>query len=81
MRVTKRHTAGIVVIAGAAMTFGFAPVASAAPECVQTAPYTTQCRTNGSTAINTSPNPNNQNFGPWGPGYGYGYGIPIFGWW
>lgn len=55
-----------------------APAGSAAPECTNTSPNTTQCQTNGSTQIITSP-PAMRNYGPWyGPMFGFG-GIGI-GW-
>ena len=55
-----------------------APAGSAAPKCTNTSPNTTQCQTNGSTQIVTSPPPLN-NYGPWyGPMFGFG-GIAI-GW-
>jgi hypothetical protein len=56
-----------------------APAAAIPPRCVDTGPNTTQCSTNGSTAIVTSP-PRNQfaNFGPWfGGGWGWGGGLVI----
>ncbi|CDO32075.1 hypothetical protein [Mycolicibacterium porcinum] len=55
-----------------------APAGSAAPKCTNTSPNTTQCQTNGSTQIVTSP-PALNNYGPWyGPVFGFG-GIGI-GW-
>jgi hypothetical protein len=56
-----------------------APVAAAAPECTTVAPNTTQCETNGSAQIVTSPQLTNN----WGwPGWGGGFilGIGGFGW-
>ncbi|ALI25169.1 MULTISPECIES: hypothetical protein [Mycolicibacterium] len=48
-----------------------APLGSAAPRCTTTSPHTTQCQTNGSTAIVTSPPA--LNTGPWyGPVFGFG---------
>lgn len=46
-----------------------APVASAAPQCVQTGPTTTQCTSGGHTQIVTSPPVNNN-----GPFYGWPFG-------
>lgn len=46
-----------------------APVASAAPQCVQTGPTTTQCSSSGHTQIVTSPRADNN-----GPFYGWPYG-------
>ncbi|QRY51570.1 hypothetical protein [Mycolicibacterium septicum] len=55
-----------------------APAGSAAPKCTNVSPNTTQCQTNGSTQIITSP-PAMRNYGPWyGPMFGFG-GIGI-GW-
>lgn len=53
-----------------------APTGSAAPKCTTTSPNTTQCQTNGSTAIVTSP-PALNNYGPWyGPVFGFGgFGV------
>ena len=53
------------------------PAAAIPPRCVDTAPNTTQCSTNGSTAIVTSPPSNrfnNYGFGPW---FGWGGGLVI----
>lgn len=58
-----------------AATVMSAPVAAAAPQCTQTGPTTTQCETNGSAQIVTSPP--NVNNGPWYP-YG-GFGISLGG--
>ncbi len=57
--------------------------ANAIPRCVNTAPYTTQCETNGSAQISTQPGPWTYNYGwpgwgwaGWGwPGFGFGFGI------
>jgi hypothetical protein len=64
-----------IILAGMAVTTAFttafttalaaAPVAAAKPECTQTGPTTTQCVTNGSAQITTSP-PNVT------PGFGLG---------
>jgi hypothetical protein len=56
-----------------------APVAVAAPKCTTVAPNTTQCETNGSAQITTSPQLQNNNWGwPWGGGFIIGIGG--FGW-
>jgi hypothetical protein len=64
-----------------ACVFAVAPVTSAAPECVNVGPTTTQCQTNGSSQIVTSPAPIN-NWGGWGPYWGGGLviGLGDFGW-
>lgn len=52
----------------------FSPTASAAPECTNISPQTTQCSTTGgSNRITTSPP--NTNYGTW-PGWTYGYYGP-----
>jgi uncharacterized membrane protein len=55
-----------------------APIAVAdPPDCTQTAPRTTQCRTSGGSAqIVTSPQQRNYNSYPW---YGYGWGLSFGG--
>lgn len=52
----------------------FSPVAQAAPDCTNVSPRTTQCRTNGSTSIYTSPPPLDYGWPGWGYGWGYGWG-------
>ena len=75
-RVTR--TAAAVLAATAALAF--APVAAATPNCTQTGPTTTQCETNGSAQIVTSPpNVNNGPYYPYG-GFGFGFGGFGFGW-
>jgi hypothetical protein len=53
--------------AGVCAAVAMAPVAAAAPpECTNVAPNTTQCETNGSAQIVTSPSVTNNNWGwPW----------------
>lgn len=55
-----------------------AHAASAAPECTNVSPTTTQCQTNGSTQIVTSP-PAMRNYGPWYGGV-FGFGGIGIGW-
>jgi hypothetical protein len=64
------------VCAGVAL----APVAVATPQCTTTAPNTTQCQTNGSTAIVTSPQQNNNWGWPWWGGGGIVIGFGGWGW-
>lgn len=69
--------AGLAPVLGAgcvAVSVALAPAAVATPKCTTTAPNTTQCETNGSTQIVTSP-PNFNNF-PW---FGYPFGGFIVG--
>ena len=54
------------------------PVASAAPECINIGPNTTQCQTNGSSQIVTTPPPIS-NGGGWGPYWGGGLIIGLGG--
>jgi hypothetical protein len=71
MSIKSRCVTTILVAASASAAVAFAPLATAAPECTKTSPNTTQCETNGSAQIVTSPPPNNN--------YGY-WGFPIIGW-
>ncbi|MDT5011977.1 MAG: hypothetical protein QOH57_3594 [Mycobacterium sp.] len=70
-----------VLFAAAAVSLSVTTAASAAavPQCINTGPTTTQCQTNGSTQINTSPSvtSNNNPFG-W-PGWGGGLVISLGG--
>ena len=61
--------------AGACTGIAIAPVAAAAPQCTTTAPNTTQCETNGSTMIVTSPQQNTW-YGSW-PWWGGGIVIGL----
>lgn len=58
-------------------TLVVAPVAAAGPKCTKTGPTTTQCETNGSAQIVTSPPNFNNNWYPYG---GFGIGFGGFGW-
>lgn len=68
-----RCLATALAILGAAAAVLSAPVAAAAPQCTKTGPNTTQCSTNGSSQIVTSPPA--QNFGPWYPYGGFGLNL------
>jgi hypothetical protein len=79
MRIRIRTFTPLLAVAGVAGAIAMAPIAAAAPECTTVAPNTTQCETNGSAQIVTSPQLNNN----WGwPGWGGGFviGIGGFGW-
>ena len=79
MRTRIRALTPLLAAAGVAGAIAMAPIAAAAPECTTVAPNTTQCETNGSAQIVTSPQLNNN----WGwPGWGGGFviGIGGFGW-
>ncbi|MDV3134093.1 hypothetical protein [Mycobacterium sp. 29Ha] len=78
MRSRIRYTATVFAMAGACGV-ALAPAAAAAPECVNTGPNTTQCQTNGSSQIVTSPPPIS-NGGGWGPYWGGGLVIDLGGW-
>ncbi len=67
----------LLAAAGVCTAVAFAPIAAAAPQCTTTAPNTTQCQTNGSTQIVTSPQQNNW-YGGW-PWWGGGLVIGIGG--
>jgi hypothetical protein len=79
MRTRLRSLTTLLAAAGISAALAMAPVAAAAPECTTVAPNTTQCETNGSAQIVTSPQLNNN----WGwPGWGGGFiiGIGGIGW-
>jgi hypothetical protein len=59
----------VLAVAGVTAAVVMAPVAAAAPNCVNTGPTTTQCQTPGHAQIITSPPAMNN--GPW---YGWPYG-------
>ena len=59
----------VLAVAGVTAAVVMAPVAAAAPNCVNTGPTTTQCQTSGHAQIITSPPAMNN--GPW---YGWPYG-------
>jgi hypothetical protein len=63
--------AAATVMAALGSSILLAPAASALPQCVTVAPYTTQCTTGGSTQIITSPPLVSSN----------NYGWPILGGW
>ena len=71
----------LVLTAALVLAFGLlgsgAPAAAIPPRCVDVAPRTTQCSSNGSTAIVTSP-PRNRMFNNYGYGWlGWGGGLVI----
>ena len=70
MRTKIRSLTPHLAAAGVCAAIALAPVAAATPQCTTTAPNTTQCQTNGSTQIVTSPQQNNW-FGGW-PWWGGG---------
>lgn len=69
----------ILAVAGVTATVAMAPGATAAPDCVNTGPNTTQCQTPGHTQIITGPPAMNN--GPWYGGWPYGGGFVLdLGW-
>jgi hypothetical protein len=81
MRTRLRILTPLLAAAGASAAIALAPVAAATPQCTTTAPNTTQCQTNGSTQIVTSPQVQN-NWGgwPWWGGGGIVIGLGGIGW-
>ena len=81
MRTKIRYLTTLFAAVGVCASVLVAPVAAAAPECINTGPNTTQCQTNGSSQIVTSPPPiNNWGWGPWWGGGGFVIGFGGFGW-
>jgi hypothetical protein len=78
MRSKIRYTATLFTTLGLCALV-VTPVAAATPDCVYVGPSTTQCQTNGSAQIVTSPQQNNNWGWPWGGG-GLVMGIGGWGW-
>jgi hypothetical protein len=64
MRSNYRYFASLFAVAAIGASLASAPLAPAAPNCTSTGPNTTQCQTNGSSQIVTSP-PANNYWGGW----------------
>jgi hypothetical protein len=79
MRTKIRSLTPLLAAAGACAAIALAPAAAAAPQCTTVAPNTTQCQTNGSAQIVTSPQQNNY-YGGWPWGGGLVIGIGGWGW-
>ncbi len=79
MRTKIRSLTPLLAAAGACAATALAPVAAAVPQCTTVAPNTTQCQTNGSAQIVTSPQQNNY-YGGWPYGGGLVIGIGGWGW-
>lgn len=75
MRSKNRCAAVLFASAGIIAIGLVAPTAAAAPQCIDVGPNTTQCQTNGSAQIVTSPSVTNNN---WGWPYG-GFVISLGG--
>jgi hypothetical protein len=69
-----RYLTMALAATGVAGTLLVAPAATAAPQCTQTGPTTTQCETPGHSQITTSPPVMNNN--AWWPYGGYAVGFP-----
>jgi hypothetical protein len=80
MRTKIRSLTPLLAAAGVSVAIAMAPVAGAQPRCTTTAPNTTQCQTNGSAQIVTSPQQNNYWGWPWGGGFAIGLGGWGWGW-
>ena len=79
MRSKIRYFTPLFAAAGVCASIVMAPVAAAAPQCTNVGPTTTQCETNGSSQIVTSPPlTNNWGWPGWGGGFVVGFGG--FGW-
>jgi hypothetical protein len=74
MQSITRYAAPLFAAGGIVVALFAAPVAAAAPQCVTTAPNTTQCQTNGSSQIVTSPSITTD---PYWAGWPWGGGIVI----
>jgi hypothetical protein len=74
MRIRIRHSPPFLAAAAVCLSLMAAPAAVATPECINTGPNTTQCESNGSTQIVTSP-PAYNYYPYWGfPAIGFGFG-------
>jgi hypothetical protein len=81
MRTKIRSLTPLLATAAIASAIAMAPVATAAPQCTTVAPNTTQCETNGSAQIVTSPQlQNNWGWPWWGGGLVIGIGGVGVGW-
>ena len=80
MRTKIRSLTTLLAMAGVCAAVALAPAAEAQPRCTTTAPNTTQCETNGSAQIVTSPQQNNNWGWPWWGGGGIVIGIGGWGW-
>jgi hypothetical protein len=74
MRTRLRSLTTFFAAAGVCAAIAMAPVAAATPKCTTVAPNTTQCETNGSAQIVTSPQLQNNWGWPWGGGFVIGFG-------
>ena len=77
MRSITRTLVSLLTVGAISAAVVAAPVAAAAPQCTNVGPTTTQCQTNGSSQIVTSP-PVINNWGGW-PYWGGGIVISLGG--
>ncbi|GAS86462.1 hypothetical protein [Mycolicibacterium brisbanense] len=68
-----RYLGALLATAGMSVAMLTAASANATPKCINTTPTTTQCQTNGSTQIVTTPPATN-----FSPGWGWGIGLGGF---
>jgi hypothetical protein len=80
MRTRLRSLTPLLAATGACAAIALAPIAAATPRCTTVAPNTTQCQTNGSASIVTSPQQQNNYWGGWPYGGGLVIGIGGWGW-
>ncbi|MCT7657462.1 hypothetical protein [Mycobacterium deserti] len=77
MQYKTRYSATLFAAIGAAVIM--APPAAGAPECTSIAPNTTQCETNGSSQIVTSPSITTGPYWGWPYGGGFSFSLGGFG--
>jgi hypothetical protein len=80
MRIHLRSFTPLLAAAGFSAAIAMAPIGAAQPQCTTVAPNTTQCQTNGSSQIVTSPQLQNNYWGGWPYGGGLVIGIGGWGW-
>ncbi|SEH65000.1 hypothetical protein SAMN04489835_2459 [Mycolicibacterium rutilum] len=78
MKSLSRYVAPVLAAAGIGAAIVAAPAAAAAPQCTNIGPNTTQCQTNGSSQIVTSPSVQTSPY--WGWPWGGGISISLGGW-
>ncbi|MGE2722307.1 hypothetical protein [Mycolicibacterium celeriflavum] len=78
MKTLYRWLPPLLAAGGVGVCALVTPIAGAAPECSNVAPNTTQCQTNGSSQIVTSPSVQTSPY--WGWPYGGGLVIGLGGW-
>ena len=79
MRIRIRSITPLLAASAVGVGLWLAPVATAAPECINTGPTTTQCENPGNAQISTSP-PVMNNYPWYGWPFGGGIVIGLGGW-